>query len=425
MKNETQVIDNYDYSTEAGPIRRFLWFCAGADPQLMQRCTHSERVKEEGVGGVVFATAILAFASGSYALNFVFDSLWVAGFMGAVWALVIFNLDRFIITATGHGDGTNDIGLKEFGQASPRLLMAIIIGVCLSAPLEIRIFQTEINAILQVTNDKNMKDRTQQLEDKFTKLETSLTNEIDRTNQSIDKKETIHIANIKSKNEAADKQSDEVRRESKDGVGVNTKWKKKELEEQKSHIKSLEARFQAEKMDSIEKVAAFRKKIQDARDEKDNKVKEIKEATLNVDGLAKRLEIMHEEFFWQSVFLMLLLMMIEVTPVIAKMMLKNESYYYLMENQHEIVIAKYAIEKSSVINVVESGNEPGVNSNASEGVPVTYHQAEAILETEKGKLDVESQLTKIAHAGFVEMKSEEFKNDPSVLISESSSKRIV
>ena len=66
----------YDYTGEAGPIRRFLWFCAGADSQLMQRCPHSERVKEEGIGGVVLATAVLAFLSGSYALDFVFDNIF-------------------------------------------------------------------------------------------------------------------------------------------------------------------------------------------------------------------------------------------------------------------------------------------------------------------------------------------------------------
>ena len=67
---------------------------------------------------------------------------------GLTWSLVVFNLDRFIVSSTGHGDGTEKITLEEFVSALPRLLMATIIGFCLSAPLEIRLLKTEIDTAL-------------------------------------------------------------------------------------------------------------------------------------------------------------------------------------------------------------------------------------------------------------------------------------
>ena len=200
INNSNPMIDNYNYKVEAGPIRRALWFCAGADPQLMARCPHSERVKEEGIGGVILATAFLAFASGSYALNFVFGSPWLAIFAGFVWGLVIFNLDRFIITSTGHGDGTNDIGGKELLYASPRIVMAIIIGVCLSAPLEIRIFQTEIESVLQQENDKKLASRSKIIEADFAKTYERNNAEIKRIHTSIDEVEANYIMDTAEKN---------------------------------------------------------------------------------------------------------------------------------------------------------------------------------------------------------------------------------
>ena len=51
-------------AVRGGPLSRFLWFCAGADASLLAHCPHSDRVKYQGIGGIVLATAVLAFTSG-------------------------------------------------------------------------------------------------------------------------------------------------------------------------------------------------------------------------------------------------------------------------------------------------------------------------------------------------------------------------
>ena len=419
INNSNPMIDNYNYKVEAGPIRRALWFCAGADPQLMARCPHSERVKEEGIGGVILATAFLAFASGSYALNFVFGSPWLAIFAGFVWGLVIFNLDRFIITSTGHGDGTNDIGGKELLYASPRIVMAIIIGVCLSAPLEIRIFQTEIESVLQQENDKKLASRSKIIEADFAKTYERNNAEIKRIHTSIDEVEANYIMDTAEKNKEATRIFNQKAAESSTGVGPRTEYLQKSYENMMAVIADREARFKTEKMDSQTKVQALKEETAIALAKKDAKLEKMKNETLKIDGLAVRLHIMHEQFPWQSAFLMALLMMIEITPVITKMMLRNESYYYLMENQHQIVIAKYAIETKTSIGVAEGASEAGEISNAEEKVQVTYYQAESVLKAEKGKLEVESALTEDAQLAFKEQKSDDIKKNPNKYVSDS------
>ena len=54
--------------TETAPSpRNFLWWCAGAVPEVL-RMYPSEKAKYEGIGGAVLSTGVLAFFSGFYAI---------------------------------------------------------------------------------------------------------------------------------------------------------------------------------------------------------------------------------------------------------------------------------------------------------------------------------------------------------------------
>ena len=160
------------YSIEDYPLKdlkkigfatRFLWWCAGADGYILSRCTYSDHVKYAGLGGIVLATGLLAALSGGYAFYTVFSpkeiqgaleqsihlpTVGIATFFATLWGLIIFNLDRFLVSSTGKGDGTEAITLKEFFNAIPRIIMALILSIAIAAPMEIRIFKTEIDAEL-------------------------------------------------------------------------------------------------------------------------------------------------------------------------------------------------------------------------------------------------------------------------------------
>jgi hypothetical protein len=74
----------------------------------------------------------------------VFDDSYIAIEFGVVWALLIFNLDRFIVSTIRKRDRFG----SELLQASPRIVLAIIIAIVISKPLEIKIFEKEINTVL-------------------------------------------------------------------------------------------------------------------------------------------------------------------------------------------------------------------------------------------------------------------------------------
>ncbi len=120
----------------------FLYYCAGSDWQLLQRCGRWERFRHSAIGTFVILTGLLAFVSGGYALSTVFeDSLQLAISVAALWGFLIFSLDRFIVMAMAETSVW-----RRTVHALPRLLLAIFIALVVARPLELRIFEEEIEA---------------------------------------------------------------------------------------------------------------------------------------------------------------------------------------------------------------------------------------------------------------------------------------
>ena len=125
-------------------LKSFFILCSGADKNLLEGCSEGEKTKFVGIGATVFFTAIMAFVAASYALYTVFDNIFPAVAFGIVWGLLIFNLDRFIVSTIRKRDSF----INELIQASPRIALAVIIAIVISKPLEIKIFEKEINTVL-------------------------------------------------------------------------------------------------------------------------------------------------------------------------------------------------------------------------------------------------------------------------------------
>src|SRR5690606_2285052 len=125
-------------------IQRFFILCSGADSAILKTCSPGERTKYAGIGATVFFTAVMAFIASSYALYTVFDNIWTSIFFGLIWGLLIFNLDRFIVSTIKKRDHFK----SELLQATPRILLAVIIALVISKPLELKIFEKEINQVL-------------------------------------------------------------------------------------------------------------------------------------------------------------------------------------------------------------------------------------------------------------------------------------
>src|SRR5260221_403524 len=133
--------------------RHFLWWCAGAYQDLLKDCP-SEQTKYAGLGGVLLATFALAALSAGYAIYSVFnDPVWAVVF-AIVWGLIIFNFDRFLVSTMRKYGVTRQ---KQLWMATPRIALALLIGFTIARPLELKIFEKEID--VQMTEKRNKKMR--------------------------------------------------------------------------------------------------------------------------------------------------------------------------------------------------------------------------------------------------------------------------
>jgi hypothetical protein len=129
-------------------VTRFFWFCSGAHIETLKKYP-IEHNKYMGIGATIFFTALFASLSGGYAMYFVFSgSAFAVGFaiiFGLIWGTAIFNMDRYIVSSINKEGSTN----QQILQASPRILLAIMIGIVISRPIELKIFDKEIRQKLK------------------------------------------------------------------------------------------------------------------------------------------------------------------------------------------------------------------------------------------------------------------------------------
>ncbi|WP_242606971.1 DUF4407 domain-containing protein [Protofrankia symbiont of Coriaria ruscifolia] len=125
-------------------MRRPLIWLSGANPQLLARCP-TDRAKYVGVGSAVLTTSLMAAASCAFALHMGLR-LSVASclLVGGAWGLAIMGLDRWLVASVQR----RDHWYQNLLIALPRLALAVLIGLVISTPLVLRIFEPEIQAEL-------------------------------------------------------------------------------------------------------------------------------------------------------------------------------------------------------------------------------------------------------------------------------------
>jgi hypothetical protein len=209
--NHVQEDGLYSYDSFSGSKKQkesdsnFLWWCAGAHQKLVRQFP-SEHTKYAGLGGVLLATFVLATLSSGYAIYSVFGNwIWTIAF-AIIWGLIIFNFDRFLVsTMRKYGVSRR----KQIWMAIPRLALALLIGLTIARPLELKIFEKEIavkmqenlhhkiqnnDSLLQIENKLLMQDATAErqrltlrknvIEDSLAQLQSDYIKEADGTGGS-------------------------------------------------------------------------------------------------------------------------------------------------------------------------------------------------------------------------------------------------
>ena len=303
-------------------LQRFFIFCSGADTDILKDCSSGENTKYAGIGATVFFTAVMATIAGSYALYTVFDSYFAAIFFGSIWGLLIFNLDRFIVSTIKKSDHFFD----ELIQASPRILLAVIIAIVISKPLEMKIFEKEINQVLlEEKNDMTLENKNQ-LALQFTPATIALTSEIATLKDEVLTKEA-------SVNSLYDTYITEA-----EGTAGTEKLGKGPVYQEKRDKHDAElATLQALKKTNGEKIVGLEAQVETIAADYQKKVAETQPIIEGFDGLMARVTALNKLPWLPSFFIFLLFLAIETSPIIAKLLSPKGSYDLKLAEQEGAV----------------------------------------------------------------------------------------
>ncbi len=300
-------------------IKRFFWLCSGASIALLHKCT-TENTRYAGIGATIFFTGVFAALAASYALFTIFDNVWIAILLGLTWGLMIFNLDRFIVSSM-RKEGNP---WQEWLMATPRLILAIIISVVIAKPLELKIFEKEIKAELVVMEQQAYANQENEVKLRFQSEQDQLNKEIEMLNKEIASKTTERNELDKQAREEADGTGGTKQR----NAGPIYKLKKADADKADEELRKLS--------DRNENLIAQRRAALEASQSKlQTELSQLEKQ--KPDGLASRLEALSRiattssAIAWASWFIMLLFMAIETAPVFVKLISPCGPYDHLLK----------------------------------------------------------------------------------------------
>ncbi|MFD2588541.1 DUF4407 domain-containing protein [Croceitalea marina] len=310
-------------------LQKFFIFCSGADTDILETCSNGERNKYAGIGATVFFTAIMAFIASGYALYTVFDNIYTSIFFGLIWGLLIFNLDRYIVSTIKKRDSFK----SELLQAAPRIVLAIIIAIVISKPLEMKIFEKEINQVLLEEKNAMTLENKEQLALQYTPIIESLNRD---------------IANLK--NEVAQKEAetnalyDTYIAEAEGTAGTKLLGKGPVYAEKREKHDAYLAELQQLKQSNAKKIAVIENQIAGLNTDYDKAVSNSQPVIDGFDGLMARINALNKLPWLPSFFIFLLFLAIETAPIIAKLLAPKGEYDYKLEEQ-ESVVATWVTQK--------------------------------------------------------------------------------
>lgn len=311
-------------------LQSFFILCSGADKNLLESSSEGEKTKYVGIGATVFFTAVMAFIASSYALYTVFDNPFTAMGFGIVWGLLIFNLDRFIVSTIRKRDRFS----SEFLQATPRIILAVIIAIVISKPLEIKIFEKEINTVLLKEKNALSLNNKKEVSIYFQLDMDKNKVEIDSLKLEIAKKEK----EVNSLYESYITEAEGTKGTLKLGKGPVFKEKIAKHDLAKKELDTL-------RKNNLTKIEEKEGKNKTLQADLDKKITETQPVIEGFDGLMARINALDKLPLLPSLFIMLLFLAIETSPIIAKLLSPKGEYDFKLEDVEKALQATLSQDK--------------------------------------------------------------------------------
>jgi hypothetical protein len=310
-------------------LKKFFITCSGSDTDILKDCSIGEQNKYAGIGATVFFTAVMATIAASYALFTVFDNIFAAALFGLVWGLLIFNLDRYIVSTIKKRNSK----FKEILQVIPRLILAIIIAVVISKPLELKMFEKEINQILlEQKNELSLANQEQ--------IALQFQPQIEEIKSSIN---DLQIE-INTKEIEVNALYDTYISEAEGTAGTKLLGKGPVYKEKRDKHDAALVELQQLKIENKTKISELESDLDNLNEHEAGLVVDTQPIIDNFDGLMARVNALGALPWLPSFFIFLLFLAIETSPIIAKLLAPKGEFDYKLED-YETKISTWILQQ--------------------------------------------------------------------------------
>ena len=286
-------------------IERFFLSCSGASLSIIKDCPEFEKTKYASIGATIFFTSLLAFISSFYALTQIFDSYFLIFPLALFWGLIILNLDRYIVQSLRAGDSKYQNLIISF----PRMVLAVLVAIIISKPLEVKLFEDEINAYLI----------QQRIESTF-----AVEEKYDNEKIALNEQKEFYQNKFEEKLELRNRYYEDYLCECNGTCGTKTKGRGIECEERKVKYDSYSVETENEKLKTEALVEAIVFKEKEIA-QKIIEEREIVKANMN-NGFFDKIGALGKVGDISSVFIMLIFILIETAPLLTKLLSRKGPY---------------------------------------------------------------------------------------------------
>jgi hypothetical protein len=334
---------------------RFLWWMATVDPEVMQDCG-PERERYRIIGMSVMVTWLFATLAWGYFFSTILDDELAVGGLAIFFGLAILAIDRNLIAAMSKNKGSSSWLPVIF-----RLGLAVTIGLFLSQPIVLMLFQKDIQSQILLNKEKKMETFRQQV----ITLNAPLTADYQSHIKSLQAQEVAGDNRVLGLKDSYIKETDGTGGSGKIGEAAVARVKRAE------YLKAQDAQDQLKQTDDPQ-IALYQSKLDTL--EAQNKVKEAEYATNMSTGFLAQVEALtdllkeHPPLRMRYQLVILIITLIEVLPVLSKLLLPKGEYEARVQQRMELGIYR-------------------ANLNLEREKELEAHFAEKSMEADKGSID--------------------------------------
>jgi hypothetical protein len=295
-------------------IRDFLWTISGHQKEIMME-TKVDGFRAMVIGAILLLVGIYATLAWTFFFSTVVKNGWLSLCCGMFAGIFIVLFDRALICSLSSGN-------KSISALSFRFLLAIILGVFLAQPIILKLYEPDIKREAVILIDKKVQERASELDTLYSKEVNSLKSR---------KEELVLLLTQKQQQLIENEHSFKAEM---DGSGGTGHWGYQTVSQKKESIYKKDlAEYEKLRTEYEPEINQLVKKLEGIQDNINAQLIQYKETNQNQGFLIQSEALISliskdkthtlRDRYW---LLVVILLLIELSALIAKLILETKSY---------------------------------------------------------------------------------------------------